>query len=381
MERFVQFPRCLMSPFPAADPIPLPAPVWLFKLLHSVTFALHLSAVDLLLGGMMIGLVLHIAGSMRGSPELLNVSGMLAHRLPTVMAFVINLGIPPLLFAQVLYGRALYTSSVLMGAYWISVIFLLMGSYLALYLSAKRAEMRRGWIGAGLAALALALTISFIYSNNMTLMLRPQAWAALYRNSPSGVQWNLDDPTLLLRWHFFLAGALPGAAAALLLLAMKTGAGAGERSLLRRGGGLVLAAGVLAEGVLGYFTFAAQPHQVTSRLMASGFYAPFVFVWITTAAGMLLAGIAAWITAAGQKMVAIGAALLAFLNIAATVMIRDGVRDLTLRDRGFNVWDRVVVTNWSVVGVFLVLFVAAAGTVFYLIRVVATAARNKEQYA
>ena len=36
-------------------------------------------------------------------------------RLTVVMTFVINLGVPPLLFAQVLYGRALYTSSVLIG--------------------------------------------------------------------------------------------------------------------------------------------------------------------------------------------------------------------------------------------------------------------------
>jgi len=37
---------------------------------------------------------------------------------------------------------------------------------------------------------------------------------------------------------------------------------------------------------------------------------------------------------------------------------RDGVRDLTLLSKGYDVWDRVVVTNWSVVGLFLVLFVA-----------------------
>ena len=43
----------------------------------------------------------------------------LARRLTVVMTFVINLAVPPLLFAQVLYGRALYTSSVLIGLYWI----------------------------------------------------------------------------------------------------------------------------------------------------------------------------------------------------------------------------------------------------------------------
>ena len=49
------------------------------------------------------------------------------------MTFVINLAVPPLLFAQVLYGRALYTSSVLIGVYWISIIGILMLTYWLLY--------------------------------------------------------------------------------------------------------------------------------------------------------------------------------------------------------------------------------------------------------
>jgi hypothetical protein len=40
-----------MQAFPAVDPIPLPAPIWLFKLLHIVTLALHFVAVEMLLGG------------------------------------------------------------------------------------------------------------------------------------------------------------------------------------------------------------------------------------------------------------------------------------------------------------------------------------------
>src|SRR5271165_6535550 len=124
-----------MTQFPNVDPIPLPAPIWLFKVLHNLTFALHLTSVELLLGGLLIGLLFALLGRTRHSAEMLQTSGMIAHRLPTLMAFVINLGIPPLLFAQVLYGRALYTSSVLIGAYWISVIFLLIASYYGLYVS------------------------------------------------------------------------------------------------------------------------------------------------------------------------------------------------------------------------------------------------------
>ena len=70
---------------------------------------------------------------------------MMIHRLPMVMAFVINLGIPPLLFSQVLYGRAFYTSSVLIGAYWIAVILLLMASYYGLYFAAGRPRNGAPW--------------------------------------------------------------------------------------------------------------------------------------------------------------------------------------------------------------------------------------------
>ena len=48
------------------------------------------------------------------------------------------------------------------------------------------------------------------------------------------------------------------------------------------------------------------------------------------------------------------------IEIMLTVY-RDGVRDLTLLNKGYDVWDRAVVTNWSVVGLFLVLLCRRAG--------------------
>src|SRR5580700_11387248 len=108
-----------MNPFPAVDPIPLPAPVWLLKLLHIVTLSLHFVAVEMLLGGLLLAVLLSLLSK---SVHAHVTARALAKRLTIVMTFVINLGVPPLLFAQVLYGRALYTSSVLIGIYWISII-------------------------------------------------------------------------------------------------------------------------------------------------------------------------------------------------------------------------------------------------------------------
>jgi hypothetical protein len=57
---------------------------------------------------------------------------------------------------------------------------------------------------------------------------------------------------------------------------------------------------------------------------------------------------------------------------------RDGVCDLTLLAKDYNVWDRVVVTNWSVVLLFLVLFVAGLGVIGWLVSVVARAQKTME---
>ena len=88
-----------MPVFPAVDPIPLPAPVWLLKLLDILTLSLHFVAVEVLLGGLLIAVTLSF---FRGFPHALITSRALARRLTIVMTFVINLGVPPLLFAQVM---------------------------------------------------------------------------------------------------------------------------------------------------------------------------------------------------------------------------------------------------------------------------------------
>jgi hypothetical protein len=74
-------------------------------------------------------------------------------------------------------------------------------------------------------------------------------------------------------------------------------------------------------------------------------------------------------------------ALLALLVEISFTVYRDAVRDLTLLSKGFDVWDRVVVTNWSVVGLFLVLFVAGLGVIGWLVSVVARAQKVMERAA
>ena len=194
-----------MPTFPAVDPIPLPAPIWLFKLLHIVTLSLHFVAVQMLIGGLLVAIVLSL---FRGSPSASVAARALARRLTVVMTFVINMGVPPLLFSQVLYGRALYASSVLIGIYWISIVLILMLLYRMLYRFTELLnEGRTAW-PAGLLAWLLAGCVARLFSTNMTLMLRPEVWQQMYSASAMGRFLPPPDPTLTPRWLLMIAGGM-----------------------------------------------------------------------------------------------------------------------------------------------------------------------------
>jgi hypothetical protein len=370
-----------MQSFPAVDPIPLPAPIWLIKLLHIVTLALHFVAVEMLLGGLLLAVLLSL---FRSSPNSLTAARALARRLTVVMTFVINLAVPPLLFAQVLYGRALYTSSVLIGLYWISIIGLLMLTYWLLYRFTARLEAGRSAWWVGLSAWLLAGFIARLLSTNMTLMLRPEVWRPMYSASAMGAYLPTGDPTLEPRWLLMMAGGLFIGGLWLVYLAGRATFTAQEKRFLAGVGGKVAATFGLVYLAAGFWAASVQPEIVKAGLAGDPLYkfAGFAgYSWLAlVAVAVLLAAIAGFgkVTAGWFGWVG---AVLALLVELTLVVYRDGVRDLTLLSKGYNVWDRVVVTNWWVVGLFLVLFVAGLGVIGWLISVVARAKKVMESAA
>ncbi len=290
MKRALEF----MNPFPAVDPIPLPAPVWLFKALHVVTLALHFTVVEMMLGGIIVAAWLNFRGTAnRGGPSSQlqrSAAFSLARRLPVVMTFVINLGVPPLLFSQVLYGRALYTSSVLIGLWWISVIVLLTICYWLLYRFAARAEAGKAGWPFGLAAWVLAGVIARIYTSNMTLMLRPDAWGEMYSKSGLGVWLPTNDPTITLRWLFMLAGGLTAAGLWMVWLAGRRQIESPVRGYLAANGGRLALLMIVVQTVLAFLVLKAQPEAVKSGLAASLIYKVSGLGWLAVTAVVLVIG-------------------------------------------------------------------------------------------
>ena len=363
-----------MEPFPAIDPIPLPAPVWFFKTLLLAFLSLHFVAVHLVLGGLLIGLLWNLAGRLRKDAVLVQASGEVVHVLPIVMTYLINLGVPPLLFTQVLYGVALYTSSVLIGVWWISVIFILMAMYYVLYVSSQRASAGRAWWGFGIVALLLGAVVAKIYSSNMTLMLRPEVWLDMFRSNPHGTGLPHGDPTLFWRWAFMMTGSLTVAGLGLVVLGVWKKVDPQMKQAFVRRGGLIAAAGVVLQSSAAVQVVLKQPDAVRAQLAESGIYHPLGYVWLALAAAVFAVGLLA--AARGVRVsgtTAFFSALSGFLLCATTVIYRDGIRDITFLIKGFDVWNRHVVVNLQVIGIFLAILVVGLGLIGWLMTVVTKA--------
>ncbi|HSV97024.1 MAG TPA: hypothetical protein VLM75_08835 [Spirochaetota bacterium] len=196
---------------PAAEAIS--APWWLFESLGIIALSVHFIFINIVVGGSLIAIGSRIAARFRGE----NTSPYIPHGITTALALGINFGVAPLLFTQVLYGHLLYTSSILMAAFWISIIPLLIVAYYGAYIHTG-GDGRGALRSAALAFSTLALLyIAFIFVNNMTLMLQPQVWKAFFANR-AGTILNLGDPTIIPRYlHFLIASvAVAGLFSALM---------------------------------------------------------------------------------------------------------------------------------------------------------------------
>jgi hypothetical protein len=280
-----------------ADLIPRPeslqVPSLVFHALLILTFVLHLVLMNIALGGSILNAAYRLRNK-EAAPASSN--------LPTTIALAVNLGVPPLLFVQVLFGQFFYTSSILMASYWLAVVPLLILAYYAAYIMQGKgarlgARVNAAW---SLASALLLLAIAFIYVNNMSLMLRYGAWPGYFADK-RGLMLDLSDPALFPRFLHFVIGALAVASiswSAWAYFREKRGAGAdlraektglklfwiftsiqmlvglawlgalpGETKRLFMGGsayatallsvGVLLAVGLLAHAILGKFKMAA----------------------------------------------------------------------------------------------------------------------------
>ena len=196
-----------MNPVPGIPfPDSIPAPPWVFHILEVFLFTIHLLFINIVLGGSIISFFSRLRNATSPGP----LAEPLRRKLPVLFALAINVGVAPLLFVQVLYGNFFYTSSILMGRFWIMIVPGVIIAYYAAYVHSRTSTPTLGTIAIGITS-AIALYVAFMFVNNMLMMMQPERWVG-YFGHRAGTLLSTGDRTLMPRYLHFLTASIAIAA-------------------------------------------------------------------------------------------------------------------------------------------------------------------------
>lgn len=357
---------------PAADPMPLPGPVWLLKTLLFAVFILHLLFMNCMLAGGVTALFNAIRGRSDRHPLSRRLATELSRMLPIFVAFTVTLGVAALLFVQVLYGNLLYTSSILIGVYWLSVILLVILGYYGFYFFNLKAGERASKTSIVVLALSVLcfLAIGFIFTNNMTLMWSPQKWLAMYRARPNGFHLNTADISVWPRYLHTIIGAFGVFSAALAHYGTIR-----FKKDPEYGGWLVRRASVVFAG-----TTVLQ--FLVGMLFLMSLPKPVAMVFFRDALGVTIFAVALLSTLAATILLLIGGTAkepsplvhagfgMVIITVALMVVMRDMVRTAYLQPY-FQLSRLQVSPQTGAIVVFLLTFVGGLATLVWMLRKVA----------
>ncbi len=352
---------------PGPDALPLPAPVFLLQFLLQLTFLLHLLAMNALLGGLLITLFARIKGD-GGDDPWTSLPDAVAKVSPSLVAATVTLGVAPLLFLQTLYGQFFFTSSILMGWGWFSVVVVLIFAYYGTYLQSFRGkDLGGGQMPLLGLTVILFLWIGFMFTNNTSLMLHPEKWAAMYFADARGLHLNLTDPQLWPRYLHMVLGAV--AVAGLMLLwwgRSRLARGDTSGAFMVRTGGGTFTWFTLVNIVLGLWYYMAQPAHVRKLFMGGQPLATALF-GIGFVLGIVLVVLGFLLRRQGEGANPWPVSVLALAEMIVMIMMRDAVRAGSLgahfRPETFAVQPQVL----NLV-IFAVLLLAGIGVLVWMVR-------------
>ena len=352
------------SLIPTPDQIPV-GWGW-FQFLLTLTFYLHILAMNVMLGMVIIAFVQHFSIEGKSLP----VTRQISKKLPYTIAIAVNFGIAPLLFVQVIYGHFIYVSSVLMGIFWLSIVALLIIAYYSAYVYSYRYKtMEAGrMVTSGLTMLSL-LCIGFFLSNNMTMMLHPETWSRYFEH-PDGFLLNLADPTLIPRYLHFVASAVAvGGLAIALFYTYQVSRGNEEGRQWVRYGCNWFSGATIINFALGFWFFGALPEGlIDTSTLTGGLFAFFLILAVVTA---VLSVISA------MRFRPLSATYQALATILFMVFMRDFLRVAYLKP-WFSPSELTVQPAWSPFILFLLFFVAGLVLIGWMLKTTFAAYSNKE---
>ncbi len=344
----------------AAGLIPTPdvlqVPWGWFQILLTVTFFLHLVVMNILLGCSLITFFRHFTG------KTTELNKTIAKKLPFTVAFAINFGVAPLLFLQVIYGHFMYTSSVLMAIYWLSIFVILIFSYYGTYVYSMNYDKITNFhiVLTGFIAATLLL-VAFIITNNFSLMTNIAAWPE-YFNNPEGTILNLSDPSIYPRFlHSVLGAVAVGGISIALYYDFKKRKGDPTADAAIATGMNWFAGATMLNFAVGSWYWGTLPESVRSLTGDGGtFFLIFIICGIVTAILSLIYGMTHQVRPA---------VYLLLTSLFSMVLVREFARRLTLAP-WFKTSDLEVAPQYSPLIAFLLVFVGGLGLIWYMIRLV-----------
>jgi len=346
---------------PKADSIPVP---WgWFESLLLLTFIIHLLIMNMVLGGGIISFVHSLIGR-----ETSPVPRDISKKLTTAIALAVNFGVAPLLFLQVLYGHFMYSSSILMAVYWLSIVGLVILAYYSAYIynfKYNALGTKRTFFIA--LTVVLLLITAFLFTNNMTLMLHPEKWSAYFEH-PDGMLLNTSDPTLPPRFlHFVTASVAVAGLFIALVWRFKKKNGHPDADAHIACGMRWFAYGTLVQILVGLWFLLSLPTEITALFLGGAG----LQTWILVLA--LASALAALILGLLKKVLP----ALAFLvpTVALMAVMRDLVRAAYLKPY-FKLSDLTVAPQYSPLVLFLVSLVAVLAILGYVFKLAANAKKE-----
>jgi len=345
-------PNAALIPTPDAIPV---AWGWFYVLLV-LTFLLHLLVMNAMLGGGIIALL----NSLRRGEQNTLLSKEFSYKWPYTIAIAVNMGVAPLLFIQVLYGHFIYSSSILMASWWLSIILMLILAYYSAYIYAFKFDSLgalRSWV-AGFSVVLL-LYIAFLFSNNMTLMLQPERWSAYFADG-GGRFLNTADPTLIPRYLHFVIGAVAVAGLYLALIGRFNfvKSTVNPQTLIAQGMRYFTIATAISVA-LGFWFLLALPKNIMLLFMGGSIYGTALLLL-----GLMLTGVALYL-GHNRQVIKTSIATLALLIIM--VLMRDLVRTGFLAPY-FSMSELQVIPEYSPLIFFLVVFAGGLALVGYMLK-------------
>lgn len=364
----------LVANVPGPDALPLAAPAALFRGLLLLTSILHLLAMNLLLGGAVLAVVARVLGRRPGGEPYQRLAPLMAKLLPVTVAATVTLGVAPLLFLQVLYGRLFFVSSILLGWWWLALVPVLILAYYGTYIAASRP---RAGLMLPVTIAVLLLAVSGLFTLNMSLMLWPEQFLARYFADPGGWRLDIADAAAPARWLHFVTAAV--AVAALGLAGLAASRREDDPELAAAGmrlGSRVFAGATLANVAIGLTWFALLPGSVAGRFLGGDVMASVLFA-VAILSGLVLAWRAvevAWVVAPGVRDV-LALVALTMVQVFLMVLVRDQIRAATLARIEYTLPNAA--PQWEVIAIFAVLLLGGAATVAWMVRVYAKAGASQ----